>query len=124
MTEQNFEMRYRRQELFDITKKELIPWNVNGQDYLVYDNVNLSVFVTDTCNANCNFCVAQLRYFQDGVDYIKPKITDCRQYFDRLRLMLDTVKPLNPSISLTGGEPTIDPKLPAILDMLAEKLVG
>lgn len=118
MAKQNIEMRYKRQEMFDITEKELTPFSVNGKDYLVYGNVNLSVFVSDYCNASCNFCVAQLRYFHDGVDYVKQAITDEKEYFDKLKIMLDTVKPLNPSVSLTGGEPTLDPKLPTMLDVL------
>ncbi|MBM3199529.1 radical SAM protein [Candidatus Woesearchaeota archaeon] len=118
MAKQNLDMRYKRQEMFDITEKELMPFNANGKNYLAYGNVNLSVFVSDYCNASCNFCVAQLRYFHDGVDYIKPVITDEKEYYGKLKVMLDTVKPLDPSVSLTGGEPTLDPKLPMILNIL------
>lgn len=119
MQKQNLKMRYKRQEMFDITEKELIPFSINRKDYFVYGNVNLSVFVSDYCNASCNFCVAQLRYFHDGVDYIKPVIKDDKEYFERLDLMLDYVKSLKPSVSLTGGEPTLDARLPKILDILA-----
>lgn len=114
-----YELRYRRQELFDITQKPLIPFRVGGRDYLVYYNVNLSVFVSDECNASCNFCVARLRYFHEGVDYIKPAIADDEEYFSRLNEVISAVKPLNPSVSLTGGEPTISPRLPRILTILA-----
>lgn len=120
MTERNFEMRYKRQEIFDITKKELRPVHINGEDYLFYGNANLSIFTSSRCNAHCNFCIAELRYFHDGVDYIKPAIKDDTTYFNRLRLMLETVKPLKPSVSITGGEPTIDPRLPEILKILIE----
>lgn len=120
MVKQNKEMRYQRQELFDIGAKPLIPFSAEGKNYLVYNNVNLSVFVGDKCNGSCDFCVAQLRYFQDGVDYIKPAIKDDSDYFNRLRYVLKTTKPLNPSISLTGGEPTISPRLPGIIQILKE----
>lgn len=120
MAKQNFEMRYNRQEMFDITKKKLLPFTVGGKNYLVYGNVNLSIFVSSYCNGSCNFCVAQLRYFHEGAEYAKPAINSKGEYFDKLRLMLETVKPLNPSVSLTGGEPTLDPKLPKMLEILAE----
>lgn len=120
MAKQNFKMRYLRQKMFDITKKKTIPFNVKDKDYLAYDNVNLSIFVSDYCNANCDFCVAELRYFHEGVDYIKPAIKDDNKYFKKLDSMLDAVKPLNPSVSLTGGEATLDPKLPEILNILAK----
>ncbi len=117
---QNLEMRYKRQEMFDITKKQLIPFRINNNDYLIYGNVNLSIFVSSYCNARCPFCVAELRYFHEGFNYIKPKIKDTSEYFDRLKFMLKTIKPLNPSVSLTGGEPTLDPKLPRTIEILAE----
>ncbi|MEW5818715.1 MAG: radical SAM protein [Cyanobacteriota bacterium] len=112
--------RYKQHQLFDITKHELLPLTVNNKKYLVYNNVNLSVFINDHCNAECKFCVAQLRYFNDGVDYIKPAISNDIEYFDRLYTMLETVKTIRPSVSLTGGEPTLDPKLPVILNILDE----
>lgn len=115
----NYQWRYRRQELFDITKKQLIPFKIKDKDYLVYGNVNLSIFLTQHCNAHCNFCVAQLRYFHEGVDYIKPAITDEKEYFSRLVEVISTIRPLNPSVSLTGGEPSISPLLPETLNILA-----
>lgn len=110
--------RYKRQELYNITDKNLIPININDKEYLVYGNVNLSIFLTDKCNGDCKFCVAQLRYINDGSEYVKPSINDIKEYFYKLNQVLDVVKPLNPSLSLTGGEPTIDPKLPTILKIL------
>jgi len=118
--DQNQEMRYKRQEMFDISQKELKPFHANGKDYQVYGNANLSIFVGKRCNATCNFCVAELRYFHEGMDYLKPAITDTTDYFKRLHLAMETVRPLNPSVSLTGGEPTIDPRLPEILRILTE----
>ena len=116
----NAELRRRRNELYDISKLNLVQWRAGGIDYLVYGNVNLSVFVADYCNGACDFCVARLRYLHAGDAYAKPAIGDAECYLRALRRMLDAVQPLNPSVSLTGGEPTLDPKLPAILKVLAE----
>lgn len=112
------ELRYSRQGVFDISSKELIPFDFSGKRYLVYGNVNLSVFLTDECNASCNFCVAKLRYFHEGVDFVKPKIDDDNVYFERMKKILALLKPLNPSVSLTGGEPTLSRRLPEVLDIL------
>lgn len=114
----NREMRYLRQKLFDISQKPLIPFEIQGRKYLVYGNVNLSVLLDDECNASCNFCVARLRYFHEGVDFIKPKISDDNEYFTRLREILAAIRPLNPSVSITGGEPSINHRLPGALTIL------
>lgn len=47
---------------YDINKYEVIPFEFNGVKKNVYKNFNLSIFVDDECNADCKFCVAQLRY--------------------------------------------------------------
>ncbi len=92
MATQTREMRYERECAFDITSKGLVPFTAQGQDYLAYANLNLSVFVTDTCNGACDFCVAQLRYLQEGTAYAKPRIEDQDEYLARLRSMLETVR--------------------------------
>ena len=114
----NLDYRYKRQELFDITKKDLIPFSFEGKNRLVYSNVNLSIFLTDYCNAGCSFCVAKLRYLVDKNEYLKPTIEDDELYYERLEYMLKTVAPLNPSVSLTGGEPTYSHRIKRIMEML------
>ena len=114
----NRELRYLRQKLFDIPRKSLIPFEIQGRKYLVYGNVNLSIFLDDECNASCNFCVARLRYFHEGVDFIKPKISDDNEYFTRFKMALAAIQPLNPSVSVTGGEPSISHRLSEALTTL------
>lgn len=114
----NLDYRYKRQELFDITKRDLIPFTFEDKERLVYSNVNLSIFLTDYCNAGCNFCVAKLRYLVDKSEYLKPLIEDDEFYFQRLEYILKTVRPLNPSVSLTGGEPTHGHRLKRVIELL------
>lgn len=111
-------LREERQKNFAIDKERLIPFSFPTGDRLIYDNCNLSIFVDDYCNADCKFCVAQLRYENIGKMYEKPKIEDEEEYFCRLDEVLSKIDPLNVSVSLTGGEPTLSPKLIRILQLL------
>lgn len=114
----NLDYRYKRQELFDITRKDLIPFVFEDKERLVYSNVNLSIFLTDYCNAGCNFCVAKLRYLVDKNEYLKPSIKEDDFYYERLEYVLKTVSPLNPSVSLTGGEPTYSHRIKKVIELL------
>ena len=116
--DKNINWRYGRQDYFDITKKKLNPFTFGDKKWLVYDNVNLSIFIGDYCNADCDFCVAKLRYINDGSTYIKPRINNDAEYLNRLEDILRLVAPLNPSISLTGGEPTHYERIIPIIELL------
>ena len=111
-------IRYTRQEDFSIDKNRLIPFEFPTGKRNVYDNCNLSIFVDDYCNADCKFCVAQLRYENIGKIYSKPVIEDDEEYFRRLEEVLKFIAPLNVSVSLTGGEPTLSPKFVRIVKLL------
>lgn len=112
------EERNKRQEVFDIEEKELTKFTFNGVDKRVYKNANLSIFVDDYCNADCKFCVAQLRYENVHKMYCKPKIQSDEEYFRRLEEVLKYVEPLNLSVSITGGEPTKSKRLIKILELV------
>jgi cyclic pyranopterin phosphate synthase len=45
---------------------------------------------------------------------------DEERYFTQLKRVLEALRPLAPSVSVTGGEPSLDPRLPAILRLLAD----
>ena len=113
-------LRERRQELYNIEDYTLLDFAFDGKPRRVYSNFNLSLFVDDYCNADCKFCVAQLRFENRGQLYQKAKIVDDAEYLARLEYVLEYLKPLNPSISLTGGEPTKSRRLPAILKLIAK----
>jgi len=108
------DMRHECHNLEDYTLNE---FDFNGNVKKVYSNVNLSIMVDDYCNADCKFCVAQLRYENRGMMYKKEKLS-IDEYMNRLDYILNYLKPLNPSISITGGEPTKSNKLPGILELI------
>lgn len=83
-----------------------------NKEYDVYNNVNLSIFVDNYCNYKCPFCVAEQR--QEERKY---KLSS-KDYLARLKSVLDYIKPLNPSISITGGEPTKSDLLIPIIELL------
>ena len=93
------------------------PLVVGERTYQVYRNVNLSVYSGQRCNAKCGFCVEELRPASRGtsLDLQKQVEPDDTRYFDRLDDVLTRLKPLDPTLSITGGEPSLDPRLPGIL---------
>ncbi|MHA1683638.1 MAG: radical SAM protein [Promethearchaeota archaeon] len=124
----NVELRALRQEGFSIedtsTAGFSFPWRnpcEGGRSYMVYGNLNFSIYSAETCNANCPFCVEKLRPLSRGVTLESQKkgIEDER-YFKSMRRAFEIVRPLNPSISITGGEPSIDPRLPGIIELIDE----
>lgn len=111
------DIRYTRQTNFNISKKGLIDFEFDTPKK-VYSNCNLSIFIDDYCNANCKFCVAQLRYENRSKIYQKARIEDDEEYFRRLDEVLEKIAPLNVSVSLTGGEPTASPRIIRVLELL------
>ena len=111
-------IREKRQECYNLEDYSFNNFNFEGKEKKVYSNVNLSIFTDDYCNANCKFCVAQLRFENKGMMYKKSKIVSDEEYFKRLEYVLDYLKPLNPSVSITGGEPTKSKRLIHILELI------
>ena len=68
-------LREKRQELYNIEDYTLLDFDFEGKKKKVYSNVNLSIFLDDYCNADCRFCVAQLRFENKGMMYKKDKIS-------------------------------------------------
>ncbi len=113
-------LRANRQIEFNAEKYKTKPFIFNGKKKSVYENANLSIFVNESCNANCKFCVDQLRFEGKGKTFVKGRIADDEEYFARLEEVLETLRPLNTSISITGGEPTKSKRLPRILQLVAK----
>lgn len=84
----------------------------------VYGNVNFNIFIDDYCNADCKFCVAQLRYEHKNVMYNKCHIQDADHYLARLEEVLKIARALDTSVSITGGEPTMSPLLTDVLKLV------
>lgn len=102
------------------TGEGTVPWSVGGETLSVYRNVNLSIYSGQTCNARCPFCVEELRPASRGraLEAQRRVEPDDARYFGRLEAALDLVAPLSPSLSITGGEPSLDPRLPGILEVV------
>ncbi|HEY6333322.1 MAG TPA: radical SAM protein [Blastocatellia bacterium] len=119
--------RRRKSAAFDLaynsTGGGTIEVDFRGVRRQVYINANLSIYSGQTCNARCPFCVEELRPAARGsiLEYQKTVETDDARYFEALKSALDVTAPLRPSVSVTGGEPSNDPRLPRILSMIAER---
>ena len=109
---------------FDIartsTAGRTIDFTLWGRPVTAYGNANLSIYSGQACNAKCPFCVEELRPASRGKSLAcqKEVETDDRLYFEALEEVLRALKPLNPSVSITGGEPSLDPRLPRVLRIL------
>ena len=99
-----------------------VPLRFAERTYRVYDNANLSIYSAQTCNAKCPFCVEELRPLSRGTALGEQKRieSDDAVYFAKLEQTLQAVRRLRPSISMTGGEISKDPRLPEILRLLVK----
>jgi GTP 3',8-cyclase len=88
-----------------------------GTTRTIYANANFSIYSRQTCNAKCHFCVEELRPASRGRELVMQRTVedDDEVYFTNLGASLVALKPLDPSVSITGGEPSKDPRLPRIL---------
>lgn len=111
-------LRYKRQSEYNIKDYDLIDFEFKTGHKKIYKNFNFSIFIDDYCNADCKFCVAQLRYQHKQELYQKEHIKNSDEYLRRLEYILNLVRPLNPSISITGGEPTLSPILTDVLKIV------
>ena len=117
--------RRRKSAAFDLeansTAGRTVPVDFWGAVRPVYANANLSLYSGQRCNARCPFCVEELRPASRGGTLVSQKRveTDDARYFAALEEVLRTVRPLDPSVSVTGGEPSKDPRLPLILRTIA-----
>lgn len=102
------------------TARETITFDLWGKPTTIYANANLSIYSSQACNARCAFCVEELRPASRGValNVQKTVEADNERYFAAMQSVLDGLKPLNPSVSVTGGEPSQDARLPRILRTL------
>ncbi len=93
------------------------PVTLFGHPRRLYGNANLSIYVRQRCNAHCAFCVEELRPASRGVALARQRIAldDDVTWLGRLDRVLAEVGDHVRSVSVTGGEPSRDPSLPAIL---------
>ena len=105
------------------TAGRTVTFDLWGKPVTVYANANLSIYSAQACNARCAFCVEELRPASRGValDVQKTVEQDDARYFAALDDVLHVLAPLNPSVSVTGGEPSQDARLPRILRTLQQQ---
>lgn len=103
------------------TAGETITLDLWGRPIEVYANANFSVYSAQVCNARCKFCVEELRPASRGraLEQQRTIEADDGRYFAALERSLEALRPLQPTISITGGEPSKDPRMPAILQLCA-----
>ncbi len=104
------------------TSKALKSLDIFGTTYQIYTNANLSIYSGQACNAHCSFCVEELRPASRGKCLSTQKTVeqDDEPYFQDLSRCLTELSELHPTVSITGGEPSIDPRLPRTLKVINE----
>ncbi|MDH5755650.1 MAG: radical SAM protein [Nitrospinota bacterium] len=114
-----------RSHAFDIeqnsTAGKTLMLSLWGRPARVYTNANLSIVSGQECNADCPFCVEKLRRTNEDGVFEKPTQAGEAIFLRALDSALDELTPLNPSVSVTGGEPSLDPRLPEILSLLQRR---
>jgi cyclic pyranopterin phosphate synthase len=114
--------KYRAFDLFEnSTARGVVRVDLWGRPVTVYGNANFSIYSAQACNAACRFCVEELRPASRGVALAVQRNVerDDGLYFAALEESLAALRPLSPTISITGGEPSKDRRLPGILEVVS-----
>lgn len=120
-------LRERKSAGFDLwhnsTARRVVPLALFGRTVDVYANANLSIYSAQQCNARCPFCVEELRPLSRGGSLLQQKQIepDDDVYFAALDRVMTAVAPLGPTVSITGGEASKDPRLPRLLTALSAR---
>lgn len=101
-------------ETHDVEKYTIKQMELAGKTYDVYSNVGLTIYVTNRCNSDCNFCMN--KYEENFLR--SEELMDDEEYLNRLEYILQILKPINPSIMITGGEPTKSRRLPEVIKLV------
>ena len=88
-------------EVFKFGENKYTPFSNNGKEYLINKEPYLDIVLTDYCNANCNFCIA---------DLIHNKLNGDLELFKKK--VMFAVENMNvKEVLLLGGEPTMSKML-------------
>lgn len=101
-------------ETHDVDKYYIKELELAGKTYDVYSNVGLTIYVTNRCNSDCSFCMN--KYEENFL--CSKEIQNDEEYLSRLEYILQILKPINPSIMITGGEPTKSRRLPEVIKLV------
>lgn len=98
-------MKISEYEVFKFGENKYTQFVNNGKVYLLNKEPYLDVVLTDYCNANCNFCIA---------DLIHDKLTGDLERFKK-KIIFATTKMNVREVLVLGGEPTMSKNLIPIL---------
>jgi len=101
-------------ETHDVEKYTIKKMDFAGKEYDIYSNVGLTIYVTNRCNADCYFCMNKY----EANFLCSKEILDDEEYLRRLEYILQYLRPLNPSVMITGGEPTKSKRLPEVIKLV------
>lgn len=106
----------KRTETHNVEVYSINKMKFEEKEKLISSEAGLSIYVTNKCNARCDFC---MNMYEDN--FLKCRELSDEKYFERLNYILDYLKPIKPAILITGGETTKSIKLPRILKLVKEK---
>lgn len=107
--------RVSKYEEFDAGLYEWIPF-INGTK--LYKNFNFTIFVDTVCNADCKFCIEQIKTNNSGLIIKEGEMLSGEKYLKRLDEIMSRIRKYNPSISITGGEPLMSPVIRDVLKIV------
>lgn len=95
-------------EIFKFADNSYTDYENNGRKYLLNKEVYLDIVLTDYCNSNCNFCIA---------DLIHNKLNCNLEIFkEKIKFAVDNLHVRE--VLLLGGEPTMSKNLLEIVHYL------
>lgn len=95
---------------------KFIKIKINKKEYEVYNNANFSIVTNEECNANCEFCVEALR-----AKHTCQNDYNNEEWKEKVIEALDFMRSMNTSISITGGEPTLNNNLPWLINEIDKR---
>ncbi len=98
----------------------MIEFELLGKKYNAIDNCELSIYLNESCNADCCFCIAQMRYEDRAKAFKKSIIRSDAVYFEQLDKILSLIPQFIKSVTITGGEPCLNPRLPIVVAKMKE----
>lgn len=119
------EWRRRKSAAFDLANnssaKGTSITDLWGRPVEMYGNVNFSIYSAQACNARCRFCAEELRPASRGRELQQQRRVEADDgvYFEALQRCLEALRSAQPTISITGGEPSKDARLPRMLELCA-----
>ena len=93
-----------RTETHDVEIYENKKITINNKEYLVDSHSQIIIYPTIKCNADCDFC---LNKFDKTLCNCKNHLNKS-DYINKLKNIFNTLKQLNPYISICGGEPSLN----------------